>query len=198
MGKYLPYLSLTKIAHQARGDSAELAQEIRDDGYRRGLIHGWLGAVNALEKLIFHDGLTPIEAFRVESTNLFQIVRDWCLRKKGIIEREPDLIPEPPYEIQQPNPGYVYFLRADNGLFKIGMTKELNKRIKQLGIQLPYELQLVHAIGTDERCHVEEYFHLRFAQKRVRGEWFALTDSDIVDIQRIKYILTCGISEDTT
>ena len=46
--------------------------------------------------------------------------------------------------------GYVYVLVLENGWSKIGMTRDMKVRIKQVKIQLAYRSKLVHVILTDD------------------------------------------------
>ena len=75
--------------------------------------------------------------------------------------------------------GVVYFLRADNGLTKIGRTMNMGQRFKVFSTHLPYELEVVRLIHSDNCHELERRLHLRFADKRVRGEWFNVTQDDI-------------------
>lgn len=84
------------------------------------------------------------------------------------------------------NFGYVYLVKADNGLWKIGHSVEPVRRISGLGVLLPYELTIDHLIICLDRIAAESAMHKRYAHCRVRGEWFALTDQDIADIKAIK------------
>ena len=79
--------------------------------------------------------------------------------------------------------GYVYVLQADNGLCKIGKAKVLDKRVEQLEVQLPYDLELLVSIETDDRDSLEKELHEKFADKRKKGEWFDLTKEDIAYIK---------------
>jgi len=79
--------------------------------------------------------------------------------------------------------GYVYLLQADNGLYKIGQTKVIDQRIKQLVVSLPYELELVLTIESEFYKEIEATFHEQFADKRARGEWFELSEADIEHIK---------------
>src|SRR5690606_25797996 len=67
--------------------------------------------------------------------------------------------------------GYVYFLLADNGLVKIGRTKNLQERLDHFTTKLPYELTLIHSIKTNNSVETEKYYHEKFKDKRTRGEW---------------------------
>lgn len=82
-----------------------------------------------------------------------------------------------------PAPGYVYVQRHGTD-YKIGYTTSLNKRGRQIQIELPQEIELVHSILTDDPVGVEAYWHKRFAAKRTRGEWFKLTKADVAAFKR--------------
>lgn len=79
--------------------------------------------------------------------------------------------------------GYIYFLKADNGLVKIGRAKDLRQRLDHFTAKLPYKLKLVHSIKTDDSVGLEKVFHEKFHDKRKRGEWFELSDSDLQEVK---------------
>lgn len=79
-----------------------------------------------------------------------------------------------------PTPGYIYLIRGeDTPWFKIGTTSKLNKRIGHIGSKAPFEVTLIQAFYVSEPGREEAFWHTRFASKHVRGEWFALLDSDV-------------------
>lgn len=80
--------------------------------------------------------------------------------------------------------GVVYFLRADNGLTKIGETKDLETRLKAISGSLLNETELLLYIESEDVRKLEEMFHEQFKDKRVKGEWFDLSDSDIWNVKR--------------
>ena len=79
--------------------------------------------------------------------------------------------------------GYVYMQRHGTD-YKIGHTNSLNKRGRQIQIELPQEIELVHSILTDDPTGIESYWHRRFSSKRTRGEWFKLTKADVAAFKR--------------
>lgn len=85
----------------------------------------------------------------------------------------------------QEKSGYVYLLRADNGIYKIGRTKRLDDRITRLSVELPYQLELICAIATDDMHDLEGKLHHRFADQRVNGEWFSLTNENVESIKEV-------------
>lgn len=74
--------------------------------------------------------------------------------------------------------GDVYLLKAGK-YFKIGKTINFGKRLNQIRLQLPFPVEVVHKIKTDDVIGIEAYWHKRFAAKRVNGEWFSLTKEDV-------------------
>ena len=88
--------------------------------------------------------------------------------------------------------GFVYLLRADNGLYKIGVSIDPSKRLKGLRTGSPDKLVLIHTIKTDSAYGAERAFHKRYEHKRVRAEWFALDEKDVTFIRSIE-----NVSDDT-
>lgn len=89
----------------------------------------------------------------------------------------------------RPTPGYVYLMRHGSAReFKIGRTSNPIRRAGEVGIELPQRLEPLHVIETDDPGGVEAYWHRRFAEKRLNGEWFALTTQDIRAFKRWRKI----------
>ena len=68
------------------------------------------------------------------------------------------------------------------GWYKIGYTGNLTERIRTISrtkLPVPLHLGLVAVIPSDTPGSLERRLHQRFADKRVRGEWFALSPADI-------------------
>lgn len=79
--------------------------------------------------------------------------------------------------------GIVYALKGDT-CYKIGCTTNLTKRLRALGIKSPFPLTIVALLQTENIYALERELHYRFAAKRRRGEWFDLSDEDIVTLQQ--------------
>jgi hypothetical protein len=86
--------------------------------------------------------------------------------------------------------GYVYLALMKVGRekrYKIGKANIVEQRTRQVAVNLPEELELVHAISTDDPYGIEGYWHRRFADKRRGGEWFQLTADDVRAFKRRKF-----------
>lgn len=74
--------------------------------------------------------------------------------------------------------GYVYLLKSGPA-YKIGRAREVDARIKQISPVLPYPVEVVHTIPSNNVVRAEAHYHQMFASKRLRGEWFDLSDADV-------------------
>ncbi len=74
--------------------------------------------------------------------------------------------------------GFVYLLESSIGLYKIGMAKNVDKRMAAFS-GLPFEVSLICSIEAHNMRHLEKALHYKYAEKWVRAEWFALTPDDV-------------------
>lgn len=83
--------------------------------------------------------------------------------------------------------GYVYLIKFRSD-FKIGASSDPERRYGQIATQMPDAMTNVHTIKTDDPFGVESYWHRRFEAKRLKGEWFRLTQADVRAFRRWKSI----------
>lgn len=97
----------------------------------------------------------------------------------------------------------VYFIQPrSGGLIKIGVTSDIDRRLKELQTGQAAELRVVHKIVFDKRAiaeRVEQLLHSRYAQYRSNGEWFdvslAMIKADIEWAREIVGILDGDVNE---
>lgn len=79
---------------------------------------------------------------------------------------------------------YIYLIQSkETGQFKIGKSKNVKKRIKQLQTGNSGELVLVDSFFTKYANKLEKYLHNIFSYEKTMGEWFSLSFSDISKIR---------------
>jgi hypothetical protein len=88
------------------------------------------------------------------------------------------------FNLQCPNqkrhPGYVYVVKSDTGHYKIGYTTDFKSRAKTFGVKLPVEIEFLVLIETPNCSGLESMLHTQYQHKRVNGEWFDLSDMDLL------------------
>ena len=82
--------------------------------------------------------------------------------------------------------GYVYLAKHGPD-FKIGRSNDVARRRREVSLLLPHELEHVHIIETDDPAGIEKYWHERFKDRRVRGEWFRLSREEVAAFRRRRY-----------
>ena len=73
--------------------------------------------------------------------------------------------------------GYVYVFE-NAGLRKIGSSKRPQVRLRAMKTAAP-SIEAIHHIPSLNYRELEHLLHLHFAEKRVAGEWFKLSDEDM-------------------
>ncbi len=87
--------------------------------------------------------------------------------------------------------GYVYLIKSKDDLFKIGISKSPDSRIKFLGVKLPFIIETIHRFRCDNSPKAEYKLHEHFRKngKWVDGEWFRLSKIDVKKICSINAYL---------
>ena len=79
---------------------------------------------------------------------------------------------------------HLYLMKADNGLYKIGISTNPANRHKSLSTG-PIAVNLIWSKELPDAPQIEKTLHWRFRSKRIRGEWFNLDKADIEYIRRL-------------
>ena len=88
----------------------------------------------------------------------------------------------------RPAAGFIYLARSADGKYKIGHSRDVRKRMQSLQTGVHKKLQLVAKVKTSNCSALERICHRRFAAKRLRGEWFNLTENDIQWVKGLPYV----------
>lgn len=92
-------------------------------------------------------------------------------------------------EINRVNYRLVYLLSCGS-FYKIGVTNDLGRRIKQLD-ERPYKINVIKVSKPLENAfNVEKRLHKIFKSKIIKGEWFNLNKNDVTFI--VSYLSKLG------
>lgn len=80
----------------------------------------------------------------------------------------------------------IYLVRqTGTQYYKIGISKQVDKRILQLQTANAVELVLVYKFETKFNYKLETALHQRYILKKVNSEWFEFSDCEIEDFPDI-------------
>ena len=86
---------------------------------------------------------------------------------------------------KQRHPGYIYFIQGEaGGAIKIGFSFKVEARLKSLQTGYPDTLKVLCILPGSEKD--ELFYHNKFAEHRLRGEWFSPTGEVLDRIEEIK------------
>lgn len=79
----------------------------------------------------------------------------------------------------------VYLIVSDNEKYKIGITskRNLQKRLKTLQTGNSEKLEILKTHISDYASLIEKTLHREFATKKLNGEWFDLSLSDVLTFE---------------
>lgn len=77
--------------------------------------------------------------------------------------------------------GSVYLIKCGDA-YKIGRTRDLARRLGQMS--LPYKPRILLVVEYEDPGFVELSMHDMFAAKRLHGEWFALTQEEVMQAKQ--------------
>lgn len=156
-------------------ENQSYSYETSSDGQLRSHLYGmedeYLAEIIDQSKLLVDQ---PFAKIRPYMTRYIDAVRSEIERR--VIKAQEKT--SPPTPLKQV-PGFVYLVKSPTGFYKIGRTKNPEKRIKSFEVKLPFEVELDALIPTVDMYRLEADLHQRFAEKRGQGEWFALTPDDV-------------------
>lgn len=109
-------------------------------------------------------------------------------RFDAVREREIVQTPTKQKKMIEARPGYIYLIKSvtPKPYYKIGLSKTPVERIDRLDVILPFPIEPLHQFPTNHRHKAEKVLHKLYGDKRVNGEWFALSEQDIADICAIE------------
>lgn len=89
---------------------------------------------------------------------------------------------------------YVYLVRRrGDGIYKIGMTETLARRINTIATSCGSFVDLISHADVKNHDEIERMLHRQFKEKNIIGEWFSLSLDDVNAIEEVFMRLTLPI-----
>lgn len=85
---------------------------------------------------------------------------------------------------------YVYLLGTDDNRYKIGVSVDVERRIKQLQTGCSDKIFLVDKFLSKFPFKLESALHRKYESSKINGEWYLLSNDMITDFQK-----DCSIME---
>lgn len=79
----------------------------------------------------------------------------------------------------------VYLIYAENGVYKIGRTNDIESRFETIKNISPIPVELILTINAENNRKLEMELHEKFSEKRYYNEWFRLDKSDVEYIKSL-------------
>jgi hypothetical protein len=82
---------------------------------------------------------------------------------------------------------YIYLIRcSENNFYKIGISKNVERRLKQIQTSSPNKIYLIHKYQSQYASKIEKAMHNFFKVYHRNNEWFELSLSE-----EMKFIDMC-------
>jgi hypothetical protein len=82
-----------------------------------------------------------------------------------------------------PLSGYIYLIGSERfGWYKIGRSSVPHVRISNIGILLPFKIDLFAVWSTENQCCLEAFLHEKFSEFQINGEWFAFGREKMLEV----------------
>ena len=81
----------------------------------------------------------------------------------------------------------IYLIKSLNeGIYKIGVSKNPNKRLKEVQTGNPAPVEIVQLYETENAYKIESALHNRYSHFNTHGEWFELSIKE-----EVSFLDTC-------
>lgn len=94
---------------------------------------------------------------------------------------------------------FVYLIKNElTNHYKIGVAVDIQSRLKNLQSGSSSKLSVVKAVKSTQAYALERELHIKFKHRRLEGEWFNLSETDLLEfdsfIQRMDTINSSNFS----
>jgi hypothetical protein len=136
-----------------------------------------------------HGGARPNAGRKKKCTKLSETIKDHCHNFIIELMKDKEIFSIAKKEVQllidfeedcKLKEEYLYIIKS-NGFYKIGYTKDIKSRLNDYKVHFGL-IELVYVYKGYNCYDLESIIHNLVEDKNHRGEWFSLTETDVVTI----------------
>jgi Meiotically up-regulated gene 113 len=79
----------------------------------------------------------------------------------------------------------LYIIKNSESYYKIGYSNDPSSRLKQLSTGSSLSLSIYKTYITENDSLLEAYLHSYFKYQNIQGEWFDLSDNDLMKVDEL-------------
>ena len=132
------------------------------------------------------------EEFKIKFINQFFVMRQALINRTKALAIE-QILPQKP-NLRQ----YVYLIKNESSNnIKIGIGQNPEQRLKQLQTGADGDLTLLYkSMVCSNAYEIETYLHHTFSDCNIRGEWFDVSEEDILNVvSECEFVLNTNIDD---
>jgi hypothetical protein len=115
------------------------------------------------------------------ATKEIQEYYEFLLERPAVDDIIDDIEPKSPMTPPPESCVYIIGCGGQPEMFKIGKANNIKRRFDQIATSNPFKPYIVHVFYTADPYSLEAELHRQFAAKRTHGEWFQLSDEDVIN-----------------
>ena len=79
--------------------------------------------------------------------------------------------------------GYVYLIKCGDK-YKIGFSKDVNRRFRELRTGNPYNNRLIKQVFSYSYKHLEHWLHVKYGKYKFDREWFTFPEWTLTQVMQ--------------
>lgn len=128
------------------------------------------------------ESLIGFLMYTVENYDEKKSIEEEIKKTYSFIEKKAEKIES----VKKVSIGYIYLIIGENKRYKIGFSKNPNRRLSELRLSSCENHTLIHKYKISNPSIEENRLHEKFADKRTHSEWFELSEEDVNYIKGLR------------
>lgn len=138
----------------------------------------------ALKLMAEAEEFEPIDFYTDGKPDLYKIMtaRKTRMIKSVVVDNEKKIIS---FKLRGDYSGTIYLIQDEGGTTKIGHAENMKRRFSQINMSNSGKVSIYYSRIVKDRKDLEKKLHIEFSKKRIKGEWFDLSEEDLIRAKNI-------------